>query len=328
MTSENRWVEFFINCSLEIEGKGILIATLTRKWAHLIAVLMLQAIKDLPILCKDQHIKNLPKIVDVLVQLLQSEDGAEVTIIQNSIMTLIRRDTRAAIIGIFNQVHTGDEVVRERAIRLIHTKIKTSTAELLNKESQAELIAQIKKVFASGSVTAEEFPKLLSILQMTFLPKSTTGKAELVTMISKMADLGEDYEAEFDYTSTEALDRLIQCANQVNIFLLSFIVLMYKDVQALPYFSTAVKSTKFMEQIVMKVLPHYYELPELSGQDVSVQDQVCKLAAELALFMDKLSDPATAASNVFDRLIDYMPLPPVTEDGSMTEVPSIEFTKV
>lgn len=270
-----------------------------------------QAIKDLPILCKDQHIKNLPKIVDVLVQLLQSEDGAEVTIIQNSIMTLIRRDTRAAIIGIFNQVHTGDEVVRERAIRLIHTKIKTSTAELLNKESQAELIAQIKKVFASGSVTAEEFPKLLSILQMTFLPKSTTGKAELVTMISKMADLGEDYEAEFDYTSTEALDRLIQCANQ-----------------ALPYFSTAVKSTKFMEQIVMKVLPHYYELPELSGQDVSVQDQVCKLAAELALFMDKLSDPATAASNVFDRLIDYMPLPPVTEDGSMTEIPSIEFTKV
>ena len=71
---------------------------------RLIAVLMLQAIKDLPILCKDQHIKNLPKIVDVLVQLLQSEDGSEVTIIQNSIMTLIRRDTKAAIIGIFNQV--------------------------------------------------------------------------------------------------------------------------------------------------------------------------------------------------------------------------------
>ena len=55
---------------------------------------------------------------------------------------------------------------------------------------------------------------------------------------------------------------------------------------------------------------------------------MCKLAAELAVFMDKLSDPVTAASNVFDRLIDYMPLPPATEDGSLTEVPSIEFTKV
>ena len=98
--------------------------------------------------------------------------------------------------------------------------------------------------------------------------------------------------------------------------------------QALPYFSATVKSTRFMEQIVMKVLPHYYLLPELTGQEVSVQDQVCKLAAELAVFMDKLGDPATAASNMFDRLIDYMPLPPATEDGSLTEVPSIEFTKV
>ena len=34
------------------------------------------------------------------------------------------------------------------------------------------------------------------------------------------------------------------------------------------------------------------------------------------------------ASNVFDKLIDYMPLPPASEDGSLTEVPSIEFTKV
>ena len=57
--------------------------------------------------------------MDVLVQLLQSEDQQEVTVIQNSIMTLIRRDTRGAIIGIFSQIHTGEEVVRERAIRLV-----------------------------------------------------------------------------------------------------------------------------------------------------------------------------------------------------------------
>ena len=113
----------------------------------------------MPVLCKDQHIKNLPKIVDVLVQLLQSDDQGEITIIQNSIMTLIRRDTKGAIIGIFSQIHTGEEVVRERAIRLIHTKMKISAAELLNKECQAQLIAEIKKVFASGNVTAEEFPR-------------------------------------------------------------------------------------------------------------------------------------------------------------------------
>ena len=47
------------------------------------------------------------------------------------------------------------------------------------------------------------------------------------------------------------------------------------------------------------MLPHYYELPELAGQDV--KDQLCKLAAELAVNTDKLTDPATAASNVYDR---------------------------
>ena len=41
-----------------------------------------------------------------------------------------------------------------------------------------------------------------------------------------------------------------------------------------------------------------------------------------------LGEPATAAANVFSRLIDYMPLPPLTEDGALAEAPSLEFTKV
>ena len=43
----------------------------------------------------------------------------------------------------------------------------------------------------------------------------------------------------------------------------------------MPYFSASVKSTRFLEAVVMKLLPHYYELPELSGADV--QDQLCKV---------------------------------------------------
>ena len=45
-------------------------------------------------------------------------------------------------------------------MRLIHTKMKTSATEFSNMETQAELIAQIKKMFASANVTAEEFPRL------------------------------------------------------------------------------------------------------------------------------------------------------------------------
>ena len=98
------------------------------------------------------------------------------------------------------------------------------------------------------------------------------GQMEIVNMIKKMADLESDEE--FDFTSTEALDRLLQCATH-----------------ALPYFSKNNKSTLFLDFIVMKVLPHYYELPDMSGVDV--KDQLCKLAAELAVNVDTIPDANT-----------------------------------
>ena len=65
-----------------------------------------------------------------------------------------------------------------------------------------------------------------------------------------------------------------------------------------------------------------------SHNDDNLRNQLCKLTAELAVHIGGMKDPMTAAKNVFDRLIDYMPLPPATEDGSLAEVPNLEFTKV
>ena len=41
-------------------------------------------------------------------------------------------------------MHTGEEVVRERALRLVHTKLKTNTGDLLTKDTQAQVIASCK----------------------------------------------------------------------------------------------------------------------------------------------------------------------------------------
>ena len=142
-----------------------------------------------------------------------------------------------------------------------------------------------------------------------------------------MAEL--DQTKEFDYTSVELTDRLLQCAQQ-----------------ALPYFSTQVKSTSFCEYLCGRVLPHYYQLPDLPGIDTRAQ--LVKLLAELTTTIGSLEEPKVvfgchevlgvlfivlhgyqvAAKNVFDRLIDYMPLPPIDADGSLAEVPDLEFTKV
>ena len=52
-----------------------------------------QAIKDLPLLCRDVK-EFLPKIADVLSQLLQTEDKSEIVVVQNSLMSLFRKDAK------------------------------------------------------------------------------------------------------------------------------------------------------------------------------------------------------------------------------------------
>jgi hypothetical protein len=267
-----------------------------------------QAIKDLPTLCRDNNKTTLAKIADVLTQLLNTEDHAEMTVIQNSLMNLFRRDPQGAIMGIFSQVHIGEDVVRERALRLLQTKLTSAGQEILNKEGQAQIVAEVKKVFASDNgVTAEEFPRLMALLGFTGLPKTFSGQLEIVNMIMGMAEL--DKTAEFDYTSVELTDRLLQCAQH-----------------CLPFFSTGVKSTQFCEYLCVKVLPHYHQLQDLP--DIDTRSQLIKILAELTANIGGLEDATTCAKNVFERLIDYMPLPPLEEDGSLTEPPAIEFTKV
>jgi len=266
-----------------------------------------QAVKDLPTLCRENK-TNLPKIADVLTQLLQTDDTVEIVVVQNSIMTLFRRDCKGTIIGIFSQIHNGEEIVRDRALRLLHTKLKTGGPDLLTKEGEAQLIVEIKKVLSSDqSVTGDEFPRLMALLQLTKLPSTVSGQLEMANMVISMAEL--DQTKEFDYTSVELTDRLLQCAQQ-----------------ALPYFSTQVKSTSFCEYLCGRVLPHYYQLPDLPGIDTRAQ--LVKLLAELTTTIGSLEEPKVAAKNVFDRLIDYMPLPPIDADGSLAEVPDLEFTKV
>ena len=45
-----------------------------------------------------------------------------------------------------------------------------------------------------------------------------------------------------------------------------------------------------------------------------------------ALLAATSSTSSSLVINVFSRLMDYIPSPPVTEDGAMAEVPSMEST--
>ena len=78
-----------------------------------------QAIKDLPSLCREMK-EFLPKIADVLSQLLQTEDKGEIVVIQNSLMSLFRRDAKGDLKSFINYVFTIFWKDRKRNHKLLN----------------------------------------------------------------------------------------------------------------------------------------------------------------------------------------------------------------
>jgi hypothetical protein len=50
------------------------------------------------------------------------------------------------LIGLFSQIKTGGDEVRERAIKFLNLKIKTNSSDLLNPEAEAVLLEQISAI--------------------------------------------------------------------------------------------------------------------------------------------------------------------------------------
>lgn len=82
--------------------------------------------------------------MDVLAQLFQSEDQTELIVIQNSLMSLFRKDPKGTLIGLFSQIKTGGDIVRERAMNFVSTKVKLEGSTLLNKEAEVTLLKEVR----------------------------------------------------------------------------------------------------------------------------------------------------------------------------------------
>nr|CAD7427285.1 unnamed protein product [Timema monikensis] len=165
-----------------------------------------QAIKDLPSLCKDSK-DHTHKISDILAQLLQAEESTELAAVHNSLMTLLKIDAKGTLSGLFSQIINGDDLIRERCIKFVTSKIKSLGHEVITKEVEDYLITECKKVLQD--VNAEEFYQLLELLSWTRLGQTVAGQQELVDMIAEQADLNQDFEPQSP--DNENVDRLLHC---------------------------------------------------------------------------------------------------------------------
>jgi len=260
-----------------------------------------QAIKDLPMMCRDRK-DYLPKIADVLTQLLATDESSEVATIQNAIMTLFRRDCKGTLVGVFCQVKTGGDLVRDRALKFLHMKLKTGSKELLNKEGEIHLFEEIKACTFEGC-TADEFKMLMNMLSLTSIPSNPAGKRMIVEMMGKMVDFEKSFAAEDE----EAVNRLVKCYSAAS-----------------DYFSDHVKSTKFCEYLCAKVLP---EWDSILSDD---QNMLLRILAELCEHTEKFEQPKEAVANIHTVLVEYLPQASSTDGVPDTFNPekNLEFTKV
>lgn len=190
------------------------------------ALIRKQAIKDLPLLCKDNK-DNVPKISDSLAQLLSVlENGVELQQANVSLEALVKIDAKGTLMGIISQIISGDEVTRECCFKYLTNKFATYGKEIITKEVEEYLIAEIKKVLQD--VTADEFHHCMNILGTTKLGKTITGHNELVQLATEQAELNSEVSS-LTYDD-EIVERFIQCANH-----------------ALPYFSVNIINVFFIK---------------------------------------------------------------------------------
>ncbi|KAF5916290.1 hypothetical protein HPG69_007372 [Diceros bicornis minor] len=219
-----------------------------------------QAIKELPQFATGE---NLPRVADILTQLLQTDDSAEFNLVNNALLSIFKMDAKGTLGGLFSQILQGEDIVRERAIKFLSTKLKTLPDEVLTKEVEELILTESKKVLED--VTGEEFVLFMKIL---------SGLKSLQT----------------------------------------------KNVH----------STRFVTYFCEQVLPNLSSLTTpVEGLDIQLE--VLKLLAEMSSFCGDMEKLETNLRKLFDKLLEYMPLPPEeAENGENAgnEEPKLQFSYV
>ncbi|XP_022083553.1 apoptosis inhibitor 5-like [Acanthaster planci] len=300
------------------------------------------AIKELPNLCREST-DHLLRIADVLAQLLQSDDPQEISIVNSALMSLYKIDMKGTLGGLFSQILSGEDLVRERAIKFLNTRLKLGGSDNVPKEVEEFVIEKTKEVLTD--VTGEEFVTFMQLLSKMPSMQTLTGRQQMVELVAEQADL----ESQFLPQDPDIVDRLVQCVRE-----------------ALQFFSKNVPSNKFVVYMCDNVLPVLGDIVPPGSGETKAEETEDKTSSEKASsdkassdkassdktpsdydvkleLLRQLAEMATYAVNaggdetlgrVFDKLLEYMPLPPAEtegeslENGKATEEPKLQFSYV
>ncbi|ESQ33972.1 hypothetical protein EUTSA_v10007287mg [Eutrema salsugineum] len=211
-----------------------------------------QAIRGLPLFSKDTP-EFISKLIDVLVQCLNTEESVERDAVHKAFTSLFRQDTKESLTALFK--HTGatlttDDQIREKVLNFIRDKVFPLKGELLKPQEKMErhITDLIKK--SLGDVSGEEFNMFMEFLTSLSI---FGGKApqermqELVEIVEGQADL----DSQFNVADSDHIDRFISCLQT-----------------ALPFFARGAQGTKFLNYLNKHIIPAFDKLPEQRKLDL------------------------------------------------------------
>ncbi|CAM6023087.1 unnamed protein product [Sphagnum balticum] len=259
-----------------------------------------QAIRGLPLLCKDTP-EHVPKIGDVLGQLLLAEEGLERDAVAKALMSVLRQDTKASLTALFKHIETSDENIREKVLVFVRERVFPLKRELLHPEAEMErhITDLIKK--SLQDVTGAEFKMFMDFLKSLtlFNDKSPPERVqELLEIVEGQADL----DAIFTITDTDHIDRLMSCLNM-----------------ALPFYVRGASNSKFLNYINKHLLPVFDKLPEDKKLDL------LKNLAESSPYTSA-QDARNLLPSILQLLKKYMPRKKTGEELNFTFVECLLFT--
>ncbi|XP_054778743.1 apoptosis inhibitor 5-like protein API5 [Prosopis cineraria] len=207
-----------------------------------------QAIRGLPLFCSDTP-DNIGKIVDILVQILGSEEFVERDAVHKALMSLLRQDVKASLTTLFKHIGSveelsTDDVIREKVINFVRDKVFPIKSELLKPQEEMErhITDLIKKSLEDVSGTEfrmfMDFLKSLSLFGEKAPPERMK---ELIGIVEGQADL----DAQFNALDADHIDRLISCLHM-----------------ALPFVVRGASSSKFLTYVNKFIIPVFDQLPE------------------------------------------------------------------
>lgn len=259
-----------------------------------------QAIRGLPLLCKDTP-ENVSKIVDVLGQLLLAEENVERDAVYKALMSLLRQDAKASLTALFHHIVASEEHIREKVLNFIKDKVFPIKAELLKPQEQMErhVTDLVKK--SLQDVTGAEFKMFMDFLKSLsiFGEKAPPERVqELIEIIEGQADL----DAQFNLSDVDHIDRLVSC--------------MY---MALPFFMRGASNSKFLNYLNKHILPVFDKLPEERKLDL------LKNLAECSPYTTP-QDSRQLLPSVVQLLKNYMPRRKTGEEMNFTYVECLLYT--